>query len=152
MKTVKKGGHMKKFQKLQELDRHLQRLRRNGIYKRTKTDLRDAYIMIIFYISFSSQYKGVRTTDIAKALNVTISAVTHNVKDLIKQGYLEKKRSEDDLRVYFLELLPKGKEYVERIRDDYYAPIKKVVKNLGEKDVVTFIRLLKKANKGGKFI
>ncbi len=141
---------MKEFQKLQELDILLQSLRRNGIYKRVKTKVNDAAIMILFHISFRSQYQYVRATDIAESLGVTIPAITHKVKDLIKQGYLDRTVSKEDARVFHLLLTKKGINYVDSIKDTYYGSLKKVVSHMSEKEISVLMRLLTKIDKFGK--
>lgn len=143
---------MKEFQKLQELDILLQSLRRNGIYKRVKTKVNDATIMILFHISFRSQYQYVRATDIAESLGVTIPAITHKVKDLIKQGYLDRTVSKEDARVFHLLLTKKGINYVDSIKDTYYGSLKKVVSHMSEKEISVLMRLLTKIDRLGKII
>lgn len=135
---------MNDYQKLQKLDRSLQAFRRSGVYKRTKTKLSDADIMVLFCVAFCDLNQKIKLTDISKTLRVTLPAVTHKVNDLVEHGYIEKETSNKDLRVTLIKLTPIGKTYVEKIRDEYYAPIRELKQYLGEEDTDTLLRILDK--------
>ena len=141
---------MKNYQLLQEMDRYLQNFRRSGIYKRNKTKLSDADIMVLFCVDFCDINQQIKLSDIAKTLKVTLPAVTHKVNDLLDKGMLEKVTSKKDLRVTNIKLTQAGKAYVESIRDDYYYPLEKLIEHLGEDDSFTLLRILKKVNDMGK--
>ena len=141
---------MREYQKLQKLDRALQVFRRSGIYKRATTELSDADIMVMFCVAFCDLYQKIKLTDVAKTLRVTLPAITHKVNELVEQGYLEKETSQKDLRVTYITLTPKGKTYVESIKEEYYRPLKLLVRNLGEEDTQALMRILDKISKMGK--
>ena len=141
---------MKEYQKLQKIDRALQSFRRSGVYKRTKTQLSDADIMVLFCVAFCDLYQKVKLSDIAKTLRVTLPAVTHKVNDLVEKGYVEKESSSKDLRITFIKLTLEGKAYVESIQDAYYAPLKRLVALLGDEDTQHLIRILDKITQSGK--
>lgn len=141
---------MKDYQLLQQLDRYLQNFRRSGIYKRHKTKLSDADIMILFCVGFCSIDQEIKLSDIAKTLQVTLPAVTHKVNDLVEKKMLEKKTSKKDLRVTYVKLTEAGLHYVESLQDAYYEPLEILVDHLGEEDTKTLIRLLKKVTEMGK--
>lgn len=140
----------KDYQTLQQLDRALKIFRRSGIYDRVTTKLSDADIMVLFCVAFCDINQKVKLTDVANTLKVTLPAVTHKVNDLVEKNYLEKVPSEKDLRVIFIRLTETGKVYVESIRDDYYKPIEKLTKNLGEEDSKNLLRIMEKIGKIGK--
>ena len=141
---------MREFRQLQRLDRSLQTFRRSGIYKRSKTKLSDADIMVLFCIAFCDTNQRVKLTDISKTLRVTLPAVTHKVNDLVDKKYVTKETSEKDLRITYIRLTEEGKLYVESIRDTYYQPLRKLVKFLGDEDVDNLIRILDKISQMGK--
>ncbi|MDX9691078.1 MAG: winged helix DNA-binding protein [Acholeplasmataceae bacterium] len=141
---------MKEYRQLQKLDRSLQTFRRSGIYKRSKTTLSDADIMVLFCVSFCDTNQKVKLSDIAKTLRVTLPAVTHKVNDLVEKEYVEKETSDKDLRITFIKLTENGKNYVESIRDAYYEPLKHLVKHLGDEDTDNLIRILDKISQIGK--
>ncbi|MBN2300516.1 MAG: winged helix DNA-binding protein [Acholeplasmataceae bacterium] len=141
---------MREYQKLQRLDRALQVFRRSGIYKRTTTELSDADIMVMFCVAFCDLFQKIKLTDVAKTLRVTLPAITHKVNELVEKEYLEKETSDKDLRVTYISLTAKGKAYVESIKEEYYRPIKLLVRNLGEEDTQALMRILDKISKMGK--
>ena len=128
----------------------MQTFRRSGIYKRAKTSLSDADIMVLFCIAFCDLNQKVKLSDIAKTLRVTLPAVTHKVNDLVDKNLVEKETSSKDLRVTNIKLTSVGKAYVESIKDEYYKPLKALSKHLGEEDTQTFIRILDKISQLGK--
>lgn len=128
----------------------MQTFRRSGIYKRAKTSMSDADIMVLFCIAFCDLNQKVKLSDVAKTLRVTLPAVTHKVNDLVEKNYVEKETSSKDLRVTFIKLTPVGKAYVESIKEEYYKPLKELVKHLGEEDTQAFIRILDKISQLGK--
>ncbi|MDO9629872.1 MAG: winged helix DNA-binding protein [Acholeplasmataceae bacterium] len=141
---------MKELRTLQKLDRSLQSFRRSGVYKRAKTSLSDADIMVLFCIAFCDMNQKIKLSDVAKTLRVTLPAVTHKVNDLVDKKYVEKETSAKDLRVTYIRLTNEGKAYVESIKDEYYKPLKDLVKHLGEEDTQALLRILDKINQLGK--
>ncbi|HBG33003.1 MAG TPA: hypothetical protein DEG42_05355 [Acholeplasmataceae bacterium] len=141
---------MKEYQILQKLDRSLQVFRRSGIYKRANTKLSDADIMVLFCVAFCDMSQRVKLSDISKTLRVTLPAVTHKVNDLVEKNYVEKETSPKDLRVTYIRLTQTGKEYVESIREEYYQPLREVVKYLGDDDTKCLMRILDKISLMGK--
>jgi DNA-binding MarR family transcriptional regulator len=141
---------LKEYRTLQKLDRSMQTFRRSGIYKRAKTSLSDADIMVLFCIAFCDLNQKVKLSDVAKTLRVTLPAVTHKVNDLVDKNYVEKETSSKDLRITYIKLTPQGKAYVELVKDEYYKPLKDLVKHLGEEDTQTFMRILDKISQLGK--
>jgi DNA-binding MarR family transcriptional regulator len=141
---------MKEYRQLQKLDRSLQTFRRSGIYKRSKTKLSDADIMVLFCVAFCDVNQKVKLTDISRTLRVTLPAVTHKVNDLVDKNYCLKETSEKDLRITYIKLTPEGKSYVESIKETYYQPLKDLVKHLGIEDTENLIRILDKISQMGK--
>lgn len=128
----------------------MQTFRRSGIYKRAKTSLSDADIMVLFCIAFCDINQKVKLSDVAKTLRVTLPAVTHKVNDLVDKNYVQKETSSKDLRVTYIKLTAEGKAYVDLIKDEYYQPLKELAKHLGEEDTQTFMRILDKISQLGK--
>ena len=141
---------MKEYRQLQKLDRSLQNFRRSGVYKRSKTTLSDADIMILFCVAFCDTNQKVKLSDIAKTLRVTLPAVTHKVNDLVEKNLVEKENSAKDLRVTFIRLTSEGRNYVESIKEDYYRPLRVLVKYLGDEDTEHLMRILDKISQLGK--
>jgi len=138
------------YRTLQKLDRSLQAFRRSGVYKRSKTDLSDADIMVLFCVAFCDMNQKIKLSDVAKTLRVTLPAITHKVNDLVDKNLLIKETSSKDLRVTFIKLTIEGKDYVESIKAQYYQPLMKLTDFLGDEDTDTLIRILDKISEIGK--
>lgn len=138
-----------KIRDAQELERLLQVLRRTGVYKHKKYELSDADITLLFSVSFGDP-TGIKPSEIAKRLKITLPAVTHKMNKLVDDGYLTRRDSKSDHRVTYVLLTDKGSKYLESIEEDYYAKIFKLMKRLGERDTDTLVRLLNKINASGK--
>ena len=54
-------------------------------------------------------YKKKTTTEVARELLVTVGTLTTSINRLVKKGYVERIRSEDDRRVVKLGLTKKGR-------------------------------------------
>lgn len=83
-------------------------------------------------------------TAVAKALAVTTGTLTISVNSLVKKGYVERMRSEEDRRVVLVTLTAKGKkafDHHKRFHDDM---IESVVLMLDEEEK----RVLQKSLKG----
>lgn len=141
---------MRTYRTLQRLDRALQSFRRSGVYKRSKTDLSDADIMVLFCVAFCDMNQKIKLSDVAKTLRVTLPAITHKVNDLVDKNLLIKETSSKDLRVTYIKLTHEGKDYVESIRDAYYQPLMTLMDYLGDEDTETLMRILDKISQMGK--
>lgn len=69
------------------------------------------------YINIIAQMENCTVSKLADALQVTRSAVTLKVKELVRQGAVEKVQSERDRRVYYLRLSPQTVR-ITRMYDD----------------------------------
>ncbi len=73
----------------------------------------DFNISDYYYLLAIHNMKRPNFGDVAEALSLTKPAISALIKRLQKHEFIEKVQSEEDKRVYFLELTPKGKEIVE---------------------------------------
>ena len=110
------------------------------------------YLTVLHLIceNFYNHESKTKLSDISKTLRVTLPAVTHKVNDLVEKNYVEKETSPKDLRVTYIRLTQTGKEYVESIREEYYQPLREVVKYLGDDDTKCLMRILDKISLMGK--
>ena len=86
-------------------------------------------------------YKKKTTSEVAKELSITVGTLTTAINKLVKKGYVERIRSEDDRRVVKLGLTKKGKllfrvhqhfhrEMVKNILDGMATALLDALKNL----------------------
>lgn len=80
-------------------------------------------------------------TSVAKALQVTTGTLTISVNGLVKKGFVERVRSEEDRRVVLVSLTEKGRKAHEQHAKFHEDMIRRIVRELTEEDK----RVLEKA-------
>lgn len=95
----------------------------------------------------TNEYKGVTTNDmhvieaiglgspknmstVAKALSVTMGTLTISVNSLVKKGFVQRVRSEEDRRVVFVSLTEAGRKAYEHHRVFHDKMIDSIIQNL----------------------
>ena len=73
-------------------------------------------------------------TSVAKALAVTTGTLTISVNSLVKKGYVDRVRSEEDRRVVLISLTAKGKKACAHHKSFHEEMIRKVVEGLREEE------------------
>ena len=86
-------------------------------------------------------------SELAEAIGVTKSAVTYAVNRLINTGYVSKKRSDEDKRVYYLKPTKKALEYyAEMIKSDEEV-VNQLLNCLTEEEQTALVEILSKIEK-----
>jgi len=70
----------------------------------------------IFALLIVERHGEITMSQVADYLNIPMSTATGIANRLVKNGYLERERSESDRRIVTLRLAGKGKEVVDRIK------------------------------------
>ncbi len=81
-------------------------------------------------------------TSVAKALAVTTGTLTISVNSLVKKGYVERVRSEEDRRVVLISLTAKGKKAFAHHKSFHEDMIRKVVEGLSDEEQVVLEKSL----------
>jgi DNA-binding MarR family transcriptional regulator len=84
------------------------------------------------------------TSDLAKALFLTQSAVTQTVDTLVRQGLLERRPDETDRRTTSLYLLEEGKKLAEQLKGLRRRKIEALLSKLTNDEVEAMISITKK--------
>lgn len=99
----------------------------------------------------TDEFKGVTTNDmhvieaigieeaknmssVAKKLNVTMGTLTISVNSLVKKGYVQRVRSEEDRRVVFVSLTDSGKRAFEHHKKFQANMINSIIADLSEEE------------------
>lgn len=138
-----------KLMRAQELERLLFGLRKIGIFKHKKYSLSNADITLLFSVWFGPE-AGIKPSEIADRLEVTLPAITHKMNSLVNDGYLTRRESDADKRVNYVLLTEKGLNYINSIAEQYYENMQKLISHLGERDTAVLFRVLKKIHMLGK--
>ncbi len=86
-------------------------------------------------------------TTVAKALRVTTGTLTIAVNSLVKKGYVDRTRSEEDRRVVLISLTPKGKEAFLHHRSFHEKMIESIVEQLSEEEKQVLEKALGRINR-----
>lgn len=113
---------------------------KNGIYK----DVTANDMHVIEAIGIGSPKN---MTSVAKALMVTTGTLTISVNGLVKKGFVERTRSEEDRRVVLISLTAKGKKIFEHHRQFHQEMVEAAVSQLTEEEKVILEKTLSNLNR-----
>lgn len=85
-------------------------------------------------------------TSVARSLDVTTGTLTIAVNSLVKKGYVDRARSEEDRRVVLISLSEKGKKAYLHHRDFHDRMINAIVEELTEEEQQVLGKALTKLN------
>ena len=95
----------------------------------------DLSIKEIHTIDKIGMYKKKTATDVAKELSVTLGTLTTAIDKLVKKGYVERLRSEDDKRVVKLGLTKKGRLVYRAHESFHHKMINQVIEGMNDDEV-----------------
>ena len=84
---------------------------------------------------------------LAELLGVSKPMITAHLTDLAKKGYIEKKQSLEDKRVFNVLPTEKALALVESAKTDLNRHLERLVQEMGEDEFDNLVRLAEKANK-----
>ena len=79
---------------------------------------------------------------VAKTLGITDGSLTTSVNSLVNKKYVERQRSEEDRRVVFLSLTPKGRKAYEHHREYHRRMTEAVIERLDEEEIPILMKTL----------
>ena len=85
-------------------------------------------------------------TTVARQLSVTTGTLTISVNGLVKKGYVERIRSEEDRRVVLISLTEKGRKAYKRHQQFHQEMIDAIISDLNEKEQEILERALSNLN------
>lgn len=86
----------------------------------------------------------VKVSDISTALNLPRPGVTRTIKEMEKQGYLQKIASPDDGRVTYISVTARGKELHQKYDEQYFSALAPCMDEISVEDAETMIRTIEK--------
>lgn len=113
---------------------------KNGIYK----DVTANDMHVIEAVGVGSPKN---MTSVAKALMVTTGTLTISVNGLVKKGFVERTRSEEDRRVVLISLTQKGKQVYKQHQQFHREMVESVVEQLTEEEKVILEKTLSNLNR-----
>lgn len=82
------------------------------------------------------------SSQVATSLNITLGTLTIAIGNLVKKGYVLRKKDDRDKRIVFLELTKKGKLVYKIHERFHYLMVKETVNGFDENDQQLLIRAL----------
>ena len=108
-----------------------------------KSQFNDLSITEMHTIEAIGMYKMKTTSEVAKELSITVGTLTTAINRLVKKGYVQRIRSEDDRRVVKLGLTKKGK-LLFRVHQYFHRQmIKRVLQDMGDDEEAVLLKALK---------
>ena len=107
-----------------------------------KSQFSDLTITEMHTIDAIGMYKKKTTTEVARELLVTVGTLTTSINRLVKKGYVERIRSEDDRRVVKLGLTKKGRLVFRINQHFHHEMVKSAIKDLDEDEQEVFLKAL----------
>lgn len=107
-------------------------------------NLKDLSITEIHTIAAIGMYDSKAMSEIAQQLEITVGTLTIAINNLVKKGYVERKRSETDRRVVLIELTRKGK-LAFRVHEKFHSDmIRATIEGLSDEEESVLINSLEK--------
>ncbi len=105
---------------------------------------KDLSVTEIHTIEAIGMYKARTMTEVACQLNITLGTLTTAIGHLVRKGYVERKRSEADRRIVYVQLTKRGKLAYRVHRKFHSDMIKASIEELtGEEERILVIALNK---------
>ena len=100
-----------------------------------KSQFNDLSITEMHTIEAIGMYKKKTSSEVAKELSITVGTLTVAINNLVKKGYVERLRSEDDRRVVKLGLTKKGK-LLFRVHQHFHREmVKNILKGMEQEEI-----------------
>lgn len=108
---------------------------------------KDLSVTEIHTIEAIGMYKPRTMTEAACQLNITLGTLTTAVGHLVRKGYVERKRSEEDRRIVYIHLTKKGKLAYRVHRKFHFDMVKASIDELTEDEERILVNSLDKINR-----
>lgn len=111
-----------------------------------KGPFKDVTVNDLHVIEAIGTEKSKNMSTVAKALGVTMGTLTISVNALVKKGFVERVRSEEDRRVVLISLTEWGKKAYKNHQEFHSDMIQSIVGQLDEDEKKIFQKSLEKLN------
>ena len=91
-----------------------------------------------------SRMSSVKMKDIASHLGIQMSSATTLVGRLIREKMLTRRHDEEDRRLVWVEITPRGKKVIKQILDQKRSSIQEIFSVLSDKERGRYLKILKK--------
>jgi len=106
----------------------------------------DLSVTEIHTIEAIGMYKPRTMTEVSCDLNITLGTLTAAISNLVKKGYVERKKCEEDKRIVHIQLTKKGK-LAYRVHEKFHMNmVKATIEGLTEEEEKILVKSLGKVN------
>lgn len=95
-------------------------------------------------ISREREECGITSSELAERMEQTVSSVSKMIKNLEEKNYVSRKLSPKDRRVCYISVTEEGRKELGKVRERQEKILQYAYREMGEKDMAEFDRLLKK--------
>ncbi len=107
---------------------------------------KDLSITEMHTIEAIGMYKPRMMSEIASDLNITVGTLTTAINKLLKKGYVERNRIEEDRRVVMIQLTKRGK-LAYRVHENFHSEmVQKMIVDLEDQEEESLLSALEKLN------
>lgn len=128
-------GHFAEFEEI--MSRFQRVMQRHAAIK--DFGLTSSQVYILRYLEKSPHAKA---SDIAKTSGLSPGAVTQVCDELVREGLVDRTRSQDDRRVVHVSITDSGRALVERFKEARREKMRFVLTQLGDQDAKEFVRII----------
>ncbi|ERI92188.1 transcriptional regulator, MarR family [Clostridiales bacterium oral taxon 876 str. F0540] len=109
-------------------------------------EFKDLSITEMHTVDAIGMYEARSMSEVASDLKITVGTLTTAINNLVKKGYVERKRIEEDRRVVLVQLTKRGK-LAYRIHDKFHRDmVRATVEGLSEEQEQVLVGSLEKLN------
>lgn len=110
-------------------------------------EFKDLSVTEMHTIEAISLYNKRTMSEVAMDLKITVGTLTTAINNLVKKGYVERSRSEEDRRIVYINLTKRGK-LAYRIHERFHSNmVKETISGLSEEEEEVLVSSLEKLNK-----
>lgn len=109
-------------------------------------EFRDLSITEMHTIEAIGMYESRTMSEVAADLDITVGTLTIAINNLVKKGYVERRRAEEDRRVVLIQLNKRGK-LAYRIHNKFHMDmIKATIQGITDDEEYVLVKALEKLN------
>ncbi|WP_067933099.1 MarR family winged helix-turn-helix transcriptional regulator [Alicyclobacillus kakegawensis] len=98
----------------------------------------------MFILRYLDACDRAKASDLARVVGLSPGAVTQVCDELVKSGFVDRTRSEEDRRVVYIAITNQGKQKLEHIRSVRIQKWRSILEQLGPDDAATLLRILQR--------
>ncbi|MFC7395308.1 MarR family transcriptional regulator [Scopulibacillus cellulosilyticus] len=75
----------------------------------------------VYILEILNEEGAKKSTELAERLEISLPAVTNLTNKLVRKGYIERKKPENDRRITLLQITSLGSEVLDQINEKYFS-------------------------------